>query len=84
MYTYPHVYSIYNIYIHMLLFILRFQFKYSIVRKAVLISIAQIAFILCYCFSTVLFYVFFCHCHCLNVHYLLIYEILKSVAHSRM
>ena len=41
------------IYIHMLLYILRFQFKYSIVRKAVLINVAQIAFILCYCFSTV-------------------------------
>lgn len=37
----------------MLLYILSSQFKYSIVRKAVLINVAQIAFILGYCFSTV-------------------------------
>ena len=55
----PRVYNIYNIYIHMLLYILTSQFKYSIVRKAVLINVAQIAFILCYCFSTVCVFFFF-------------------------
>ena len=43
----------------MLLYILTSQFKYSIVRKAVLINVAQIAFILCYCFSTVCVFFFF-------------------------
>ena len=69
----------------MLLYILTSQFKYSIVRKAVLINVAQIAFILCYCFSTVcVFFFFFNYCHCLKVHDLLLCEILSSVAHSRM